>query len=237
MSLLSVLALGLFLGMRHATDADHVVAMTTLVSRRRNTRAAMLLGALWGAGHGLTLLVVGGAIILLGVAVPPRLGLALELGVGLMLIALGAMNLRNTALHMRRAHAHAAHQAAGHDHAEPKGAPARGFRSFLIGVVHGLAGSAAIALLVLSSIRDEGWAFVYLGFFGVGTVAGMMLLTTALSLPLAAASRRWGCLEGNLERWLVSVTGAVSVAFGLFLVYQIGFVDGLFGAVPTWDPH
>jgi high-affinity nickel-transport protein len=197
----------------------------------------MLLGALWGAGHGLTLLVVGGAIILLGVAVPPRLGLALELGVGLMLIALGAMNLRNAALHMRRAHAHAAHQPAGHDHTGPKGAPARGFRSFVIGVVHGLAGSAAIALLVLSSIRDAGWAFLYLGFFGVGTVAGMMLLTTVLSLPLAAASRRFGCLEGNVERWLGSVTGAVSVAFGLFLVYQIGFVDGLFGAAPTWDPH
>jgi high-affinity nickel permease len=223
MSLLSVLAFGLFLGMRHATDADHVVAMTTLVTRQRNTRAALLLGALWGAGHGLTLLVVGGAIILLGVAVPPRLGLALELGVGLMLIALGALNLSTAARRLRHAHEH--------------GAPARGFRSFVIGVVHGLAGSAAIALLVLSSIRDAGWAFVYLGFFGLGTVAGMMLLTTVLSLPLAAASRRFGNSEGNVERWLGSVTGAVSVAFGLFLVYQIGFVDGLFGAAPTWDPH
>jgi hypothetical protein len=227
MSLLSVLALGLFLGMRHATDADHVVAMTTLVTRQRNTRAAMLLGALWGAGHGLTLLVVGGVIILLGVAVPPRLGLALELGVGLMLIALGALNLRTTARRLRHVH----------DHGTANGAPARGFRSFLIGVVHGLAGSAAIALLVLSSIRDAGWAFVYLGFFGVGTVAGMMLLTTALSLPLAAASRRFGGSGAQVERWLGNVTGAVSVAFGLFLVYQIGFVDGLFGAAPTWDPH
>lgn len=227
MSLLSALALGLLLGMRHATDADHVVAMTTLVTRQRHTRAAMLLGALWGAGHGLTLLVVGGAIILLGVAVPPRLGLALELGVALMLIALGALNLRATARRLRHAHGQGA----------ADGAPARGFRSFVIGVVHGLSGSAAIALLVLSSIRDAGWAFVYLGFFGVGTVAGMMLLTTALSLPLAAASRRFGARAGSAERWLGSVTGAVSVAFGLFLVYQIGFVDGLFGAVPTWDPH
>jgi high-affinity nickel-transport protein len=241
MSLLSVLALGLFLGMRHATDADHVVAMTTLVARQRDTRAAMLLGALWGAGHGLTLLVVGGAIILLGVAVPPRLGLALELGVGLMLIALGALNLRTTARQLRHAHAlheHSAREHSAHEHsAGASRAPARGFRSFVIGVVHGLAGSGAIALLVLSSIRDAGWAFVYLGLFGVGTVAGMMLLTTVLSLPLAAASRRFGALEGKVERWLGSVTGAVSVAFGLFLVYQIGFVDGLFAAVPTWDPH
>ncbi|HTV24871.1 MAG TPA: high-affinity nickel-transport family protein [Polyangiaceae bacterium] len=232
MSLLSVLALGLFLGMRHATDADHVVAMTTLVTRQRNTRAAALLGALWGAGHGLTLLVVGGAIILLGVAVPPRLGLALELGVGLMLIALGVINLRSTTRHLRHAHDHAVAHPAAVD-----GAPARGFRSFVIGVVHGLAGSAAIALLVLSTIRDTGWAFLYLGFFGVGTVAGMMLLTMLLSVPLAAATRRFGGGEGNVERWLGSVTGALSVAFGLFLVYQIGFVDGLFGAAPTWDPH
>jgi len=227
MSLLSVLALGLFLGMRHATDADHVVAMTTLVTRQRNTRAAALLGALWGAGHGLTLLVVGGVIILLGLVVPPRLGLALELGVGLMLIVLGAMNLRATARQMRHAH----------EHTSADGASARGFRSFVIGVVHGLAGSAAIALLVLSSIRDTAWAFLYLGLFGVGTIVGMMLLTTALSLPLAAATRRFGGLEGKIERWLGSVTGALSVAFGLFLVYQIGFVDGLFGAAPTWDPH
>jgi high-affinity nickel-transport protein len=106
----------------------------------------------------------------------------------------------------------------------------------VIGVVHGLAGSAAIALLVLSSIRDAGWAFLYLGFFGVGTVAGMMLLTTVLSFPLAAASRRFGA-EGRVERWLGSLTGAVSVVFGLFLVYQIGFVDGLFGMTPTWQPR
>jgi high-affinity nickel-transport protein len=208
--------------------------MTTLVTRQPSTRAALLLGGLWGAGHGLTLLVVGGAIILLGVDVPPRLGLALELGVGLMLIALGALNLRATARRLRHAHEHTLHELLSPEHGRP--AP-RGFRSFVIGVVHGLAGSAAIALLVLSSIRDAGWAFLYLGFFGLGTVAGMMLLTTALSLPLAAASRRFGSRQRSVERWLGNVTGAVSVAFGLFLVYQIGFVDGLFGAAPTWSPH
>lgn len=222
MSLLSVLALGLFLGMRHATDADHVVAVTTLVARRQNTRGAMLLGALWGAGHGLTLLIVGGAIILLGVVVPPRLGLSLELGVGVMLIALGAMNLSGASGPL----ASAAHSGAG---GEP---PARRFRSFIIGVVHGLAGSAAVALLVLSTIRDAGLALVYLGLFGLGTVAGMMLLTTAISFPLAAATRRFG----RLERLLGGVTGAVSMAFGIFLVYQIGFVDGLFGTDPSWSP-
>lgn len=222
MSLLSILAFGLVLGIRHATDADHVVAMTTLVTRQQNTRAAMLLGALWGAGHSLTILVVGGAIILLGVVVPPWLGLSLELGVGLMLIALGALSLRGVTH---------AHPASGD--AAPGAQPPRSLRSFVVGVVHGLAGSAAVALLVLSTIRDTGWAFLYLALFGVGTVAGMMLLTTALSLPLAAAARRFGAIERSIG----GVMGAVSMAFGLFLVYQIGFVDGLFGSSPSWNPH
>ena len=218
MSLLSALLLGLFLGMRHATDADHVVAVTTLVARRRGARAALSIGALWGLGHGLTLLVVGGSIILLGLAVPPRLGLVLELGVALMLIALGTVNLFSAASHA---------------------APATGardgqrLRSLGIGVVHGLAGSAAVALLVLSTIQHAGWALVYLLCFGAGTIVGMAGLTAAMSVPLAAAARRFG----SLEQQLAHLTGALSVAFGIFLVYQIGFVDGLFAVGPSWAPH
>jgi hypothetical protein len=234
MSLLSILVLGLFLGVRHATDADHVVAVTTLVARRQSTRAALSLGALWGIGHGLTILLVGGAIILLGIVVPPRLGLALELSVAVMLIALGALNLR-AASHEARArsaaHVHGATDGEG-DGAHSRPQPTRKFRSFAIGVVHGLAGSAAVALLVLSTIRDAALSFLYLGLFATGTVAGMMMFTTALSFPISAAARRFGALE----RWLGSVTGALSMAFGLFLVYQIGFVDGLFGADPSWSP-
>jgi high-affinity nickel-transport protein len=224
MSLLSVLALGLFLGMRHATDADHVVAVTTLVTRRQTLRSAMLLGAFWGLGHGITVLLVGGAIILLGLAVPPELALSLELGVAVMLIGLGALNLSR-----------ASHPIGStpHEHLVARGAgTAQRFRSLFIGVVHGLAGSAAVALLVLSTLEDAGLAFVYLGIFGAGTIVGMMLLTSAMSIPLAAAARRFG----SLERLLGHLTGAVSVAFGMFMVYQIGFVDGLFGAAPTWNP-
>lgn len=215
MSLLSALLLGLFLGVRHATDADHVLAVSTLVARRRSPRAALSLGALWGLGHGLTLLVVGGAIILLGLVVPPRLGLLLELGVAVMLIALGAANL------------------VAAPHAAAPAAARNGLRSLGIGVVHGLAGSAAVALLVLSTIHQAGWALVYLLCFGAGTILGMVGLTTAMSVPLAAAARRFGSLEHRLAH----VTGALSVAFGIFLVYQIGFVDGLFAVEPSWSPH
>jgi hypothetical protein len=217
MSLLSALLLGLFLGVRHATDADHVVAVTTLVARRQSARAALSLGALWGLGHAFTLFVVGGAIILLGVVVPPRIGLLLELGVALMLIGLGAANLVTVP---------ASSVAGGAHHSQR-------LRSLGIGVVHGLAGSAAVALLVLSTIHHAGWALVYLLCFGGGTLLGMVGLTTAMSLPLAAAARRFG----SIERRLAHLTGALSVAFGIFLVYQIGFVDGLFGADPSWSPH
>lgn len=227
-SLLSALLLGLFLGVRHATDADHVVAVTTLVARRQSARAALSLGALWGLGHAFTLFVVGGAIILLGVVVPPRIGLLLELGVALMLIGLGAMNL---VAMPETGHASGAH--AEHHHGQGLRHRRQGLRSLGIGVVHGLAGSAAVALLVLSTIHHAGWALVYLLCFGGGTVLGMVGLTTAMSVPLAAAARRFG----SIERRLAHLTGALSVALGIFLVYQIGFVDGLFGADPSWSPH
>jgi hypothetical protein len=225
MSLLSILTLGLFLGIRHATDADHVVAVTTLVARRQTLGSAMQVGAFWGVGHSVTILAVGGTIILLGLVVPPRLGLALELLVAIMLIGLGAWNMSRAA---RKAE-HGQHERLA---AEGAGKAQR-FRSFVVGVVHGLAGSAAVALLVLSTIRDAGMAFVYLGLFGLGTIVGMTLLTTVMSMPLAAAARRFG----SLERVVGHLTGALSVAFGVFLFYQIGFVDGLFAGDPSWDPR
>lgn len=224
MTPLSVLALGLFLGVRHATDADHVVAVSTIVSREGSSRSAMWVGAVWGMGHTLTILLIGGAIILLGLVIPPRVGLAMELGVAVMLMVLGVMNVLGA---LRRI------DQVVLDGPRALGAPHRRLRSFVVGVVHGIAGSAAVALLVLSSIQHAGWALLYLAIFGIGTLVGMMLLTTAMALPLAAAARRFGSLERVLSR----VTGFASIAFGVFLAYQIGFVDGLFGGDPTFIPR
>jgi high-affinity nickel-transport protein len=191
MTLLAILVLGFFLGMRHATDADHVVAVSTMVSRERRPKAALLMGALWGIGHSLTILVVGGAIILFGLVVPPRLGLSMEMSVAGWLI-----------------------------------------RPLVVGIVHGLAGSAGIALLVLATIRAAGWAMLYLALFGLGTVVGMMTLTMAMSLPVVLAPQRF---TPN-ERLLAKVTGIASVTFGLLLAYRVGFVDGLFLSVPSLEP-
>ena len=231
MTLFSILALGFFLGMRHATDSDHVIAVTTIVSRARSARAALWVGALWGLGHTATILTVGGSIVLFGWVIPPRLGLSMEMSVAIMLIVLGAMNLSGALSRIKQvAHGHA-HESVDESDAHPH---VRGpLRPLTIGVVHGLAGSAAVALLVLTTIKSAGMALVYLAIFGAGTLAGMMLLTLAMALPISAFSRRFD----NVEHLLARVTGLVSIAFGLFLAYRIGVADGLLFGVPHWSPR
>lgn len=232
MTLFAILALGFFLGMRHATDSDHVIAVTTIVSRARSARAALWVGALWGLGHSATILTVGGAIVLFGWVIPPRLGLSMEMSVAVMLIVLGAMNLSGALSHINqlaRRHQHVAEEEEAVPHVHVRGP----LRPLVIGVVHGLAGSAAVTLLVLTTIKSAGMALFYLAIFGAGTVAGMMLLTLAMALPINALSRRFE----NAEQLMARVTGLVSIAFGLFLAYRIGIADGLLFGVPQWSPH
>lgn len=257
---LSIMALGFVLGMRHATDPDHVIAVTTIVSRQRSARHAAMIGALWGLGHTLTILIVGSGIILFNIAIPPRLGLSMELSVGLMLILLGILNLTGVMRWITEAftppqnamHGHAhlhggCVRASSHAHGLAENATSAGWteeafgglgmyqivRPLAIGIVHGLAGSAAVALLVLTTIRDPRGAVTYLLVFGIGTIAGMMLITAAISVPFAWSATRFA----GLNRSLGMVSGLVSVCFGLFVVYQMGFVNGLFGRSPTWIPR
>jgi ABC-type nickel/cobalt efflux system permease component RcnA len=196
-SLPSIIALGFFLGMRHATDPDHVIAVTTIAAHHRTIKDASLIGALWGVGHTLTIIAFGGAIVLLGCAIPARIGLSAEFSVALMLILLGIINLtgflkwingrfssarRGQIEPQSHSHIHAdylhlyrrTHHPESHGRGR-KDTPLTWFgrhferiglyqfaRPLAIGIVHGLAGSAAIALLVLATIRDPRWAAVYL---------------------------------------------------------------------------
>jgi len=213
---LALLGLGFVLGLRHASDPDHVVAVAAISARTRRISAATRLGMSWGLGHTVTLFAVGAGIILFNWVVPPRVGLALEFVVALALATVGLLNLRPAP-------------------AEESGlgsgaAPAR---AFVVGLAHGLAGSAAVALLVLATVRDPRWACAYLALFGAGTLAGMALITTGLALPLGAATRRWG----GSGRVIRLATGAASLLFGVWLIYQIGWRDGLFLAAPRWTPH
>jgi high-affinity nickel-transport protein len=264
--------LGFFLGMLHATDADHVVAVATIVSRERSMRGAARIGLLWGIGHTFTILVVGSAIILFNLTLSPRLELAMEFGVALMLIALGVVTLlrvrqqvrgnlapalaaglaaglseHSHAEPVRAAHLHPhahgdyvhahrhGHAAAGHGHS---GTPLswldrhvggrrlyQALRPLCIGVVHGLAGSAAVALLVLAQIRDPLWAVPYLLLFGVGTTAGMMLVTSAIAAPFMRADRL-----PSLNFGLQIVAGALSLGLGCYLGWRLGVAGGVFVA-------
>lgn len=218
LSALSAAALGFLLGLRHATDADHVVAVTAIVARERTLHRAAWIGALWGIGHSLTVFAVGGAIIAFRVVIPPRVGLLLEFGVALMLIILGFSNLRSGAT--ARHHGHHTHEL---DHRKP----------LLIGTVHGLAGSAAVAILVLAAIPQTAWALAYLLVFGIGTIAGMMLVTVLLAAPAMYASERVARLHGGIRL----AAGALSLGFGLLLAREIIVRGGLLSATPTWNPR
>jgi ABC-type nickel/cobalt efflux system permease component RcnA len=213
---LAVIALGFVLGVRHATDPDHVVAVTAIAARSRRIAPAALVGVLWGLGHSLTILLVGGAIVLFNLVVPPRVGLAFEFAVGLALAIVGAINLFG--------------RPKPHDDG-PAAVPTG--RAFGLGLVHGLAGSAAVALLVLAAVQDARTGLVYLAVFSLGTILGMVGITVGLAAPLKIVGARWPGYGVPLR----VVTGTLSLLFGMYVLWHVGWIDGLFSAKPTWSPR
>jgi len=275
---LSIIALGFFLGMRHATDPDHVIAVSTIVSREREISKSAWIGVFWGIGHTLTIFAVGAAIIIFDLVIPQRIGLSMELAVGIMLILLGVINVASffRGLPSSAVPANAAHDADKslpavplpevfhshahshgdyiHTHSHSHGPEAhvhvgrnpvawldralfrfkvyRPLRPLMIGIVHGLAGSAAAALLVLAAIRDPRWAMAYLLVFGFGTIVGMMVITIIIASTFWLARGKQQFL-----RRVAMASGLLSLGFGLFVAYQIIVVDGLVGAHPHWVPR
>lgn len=234
LSIASLLAFGFVLGLKHAVDADHLAAVSTMASERRSLFSSSLIGALWGVGHTISLMAAGVLVILLHLQISKTVAQSLEFGVGLMLVGLGVNALRKLA---RGGHAHIhVHQHGGHAHAHPhvheraqKEEPHThhglkfGARPLLIGLGHGLAGSAALMLLILTTISSPLVSLLYIVIFGAGSIGGMMLMSTLFALPARFTAARFSRADFALR----CLAGIFSLSFGLFMIYRIGFVDHL----------
>ena len=241
----ALLGLGLAFGLKHATEVDHVVAVSTIVSQHRNVWRSALVGGLWGAGHTISLVTVGVIVLVFRVAIPLPLANWLEFGVALMIIALGVMAMarvlrKRAEVHLHRhshdgqSHMHIHFHERGTEHEGPaaasnstKASPRShshaisrlGLKPLLVGAMHGLAGSAALTLLVLTQIQSVWLGLLYLVLFGIGSTVGMLLMSGLIGLPFAFSGRRLTRVNYGLQ----TVAGSLSIVFGLWYAYQIGF--------------
>jgi ABC-type nickel/cobalt efflux system permease component RcnA len=239
-SAFALLGLGLVFGLKHATEADHIVAVSTIVSEQRSLLRSALVGGLWGVGHTLSLIVVGIIVLSLRVAVPETVAHWLEFVVALMIIGLGANALlrgarrRRSDVHLHQhnhdglSHVHIHFHERETKHKGPvtthsHAVSSIGFKPLLVGAMHGLAGSAALTLLVLTQIDSTALGLLYLAVFGVGSIAGMLLMSGLIGLPFALSARRFSGVHYGLQ----TVAGALSIVFGLWYAYRTGIASGL----------
>ncbi len=232
--MITLLVLGFLLGMRHALEADHVAAVASLASEGRSFRQAAREGAVWGLGHTLTLFAFGSLVIVMDAAVPERMAQGLEMAVAVMLVLLGADVLRRVVrdrvhFHAHRhgpdkvhfhAHSHQGerhHDPSHHDHEHPSGFP---LRALLVGLVHGMAGSAALVLLTLETIASPWLGLVYIALFGFGSIAGMAVLSLAIAVPLRYSARGLTWLHNGLR----TTVGVATVALGVVTILNSSLV-------------
>jgi ABC-type nickel/cobalt efflux system permease component RcnA len=233
-SLLAAFGLGLLLGFQHALDPDHLIAVSTIVTEHKSFKWASLIGAFWGLGHTTTLFIVGLLVVGLRLTIPPRLAGGLELLVAAMLIVLG-INVLRRAFGTEKIHLHThTHNPETHTHVHAHDNPREGHahahplktmrRPFVVGMVHGLAGSAALMLLVLSTIDAPLAALIYIVIFGLGSIGGMLLLSGIISVPFVLTAQRFAAMNRSIR----ILAGVSSVVFGLFLGWEIGSELGFF---------
>jgi ABC-type nickel/cobalt efflux system permease component RcnA len=233
LSALAVLTVGLVFGLKHATEVDHVVAVSTIVSRHRNVFHSALVGALWGAGHTVTLLVIAALVLTLRIAIPETVSGWLEFGVAIMIICLGVSALRRALRKNAEVHVHQHnHDGLSHTHVhfhedQSRHAPAAhsrhshaisrlGWKPALIGMMHGLAGSGALTLLVLTQISSPWIGLLYVATFGIGSIAGMLLMSGLIGLPFALTSRKLTHAHQGLQ----TAAAVLSICFGIWYAYQ-----------------
>ena len=231
-TLLTTLSMGFLLGLVHALEADHVIAVSTFVSQHRTLRRASTAGVFWGLGHTTALFLVGLLVIVFKITIPQYIALYMEFAVGVVLVALGVSVVKGYITGKVHAHAHQ-HEgvthlhfhshAGGEDHDHEHWSAHHG-RSLLVGMVHGMAGSAALMLLVLATIPKPLWGLLYILVFGAGSILGMVCVSTAIGLPFLITVES----HAPIHRWLRVGTGMASVAYGFFILTNVGFAQGLF---------
>ena len=241
LSVLAVLSIGLVFGLKHATEVDHVVAVSTIVSQHKNVFHSAFVGALWGVGHTASLLVISVVVLTLRVAIPERVSGWLELGVAVMIVCLGISALRRALRKNADVHVHQHnHDGLSHTHVhfheeETRHAPAThshhshavsrlGWKPVLIGMMHGLAGSGALTLLVLTQISSSLTGFLYVATFGLGSIAGMLLMSGLIGLPFALTSRKLTHVHQGIQ----TLAAVLSICFGIWYAYVASSNAALF---------
>lgn len=225
----TLLGTGFILGLKHALDADHVAVVTTMVSQSKSLKKSSLLGAMWGLGHTATLLIVGVEILVLKITIPARLALGLELVVGLVVIGFGIDLLRKISKNRIHVHQHE-HGGSAHSHLhahlnEPfvptygasKPTHSHNHRALAVGALHGLAGSAALTLLVLTTVQSTLQGIIFILIFGLGSIISMLLISSAIGLPFLLTKR-----FTKVNTAIQATAGVMSIAIGLMIVYTIG---------------
>lgn len=216
---------GFVLGLAHALDGDHLAAVSSLVSKHKHIKKAVLSGISWGLGHTTTLVITGFILLFLKIIIPSKLALSFELLVGLMVISLGIYVIRDIIVNKKHTHIHTHDESMHihlHSHKENE-EHSHMHKSYAVGLVHGLAGSAGIMLLVLSTVNSFLLGLFFILIFGAGSIIGMALASSVISLPYILTSER-------LYNWNKGIrygTGIFSIIFGLFLVIKILFFEGL----------
>jgi ABC-type nickel/cobalt efflux system permease component RcnA len=241
LSLVAILGLGLVFGLKHATEVDHVVAISTIVSRHRNVFRSAFVGALWGAGHTVSLLAIAIVVLWFRVAIPERVSGWLEFGVALMIIGLGVSALwrslrKNAKFHVHQhshggishTHVHFHEHETQHKPALPShhshGVSRIGWKPVMVGMMHGLAGSGALMLLVLTQISSAWIGLLYVLTFGLGSIAGMLLMSGLIGLPFALTSRNLTHAHQGLQ----TLAAILSICFGVWYAYRVGFGASVF---------
>jgi ABC-type nickel/cobalt efflux system permease component RcnA len=236
LSTFAVLGIGLLFGLKHATEIDHVVAVSTIVSQHRNVWRSAIVGALWGAGHTAALLITGVFVLTLRIAIPERVSHWLEFCVAVMIVGLGATALWRALRKRGDVHLHEhSHDGVSHvhihfhdqqtQHETRRGmrrththAVARvGLKPILIGAMHGLAGSGALTLLILTQIESTWGGLLFLAVFGGGSIVGMLLMSGLIGLPFALTSRNLTTVHHRLQ----TAAAVASLAFGFWYAYGL----------------